>query len=71
MSKKKFTPPNPDKCGGNSEGVNFKSSKSVLNALKSLFKLPTLPSNNIVPSGLLAYGGNLKPGISPEKQLLI
>jgi len=64
---KKPTPPNPDKCGGNAEGVNFKSSKSVLNALKSLFKLPSLPSSNIVPSGLLAYGGNLKPGISPEK----
>ena len=59
--------PSPDKCGGNREGTNFKSPSSVLDSLLSLFKLPTLPSNNIVPSALLAYGGNMKPGLSPEK----
>lgn len=47
--------------------INFKSSKSILNALKGLFKIPNIPSSNIIESNLLAFGGGNKPGLSPEK----
>lgn len=47
--------------------INFKSSKSVLNALKNLFKIPTIPTGNLVPASLLAYAGNLKPGMDADK----
>lgn len=60
---------NSDKCKETlKEGqINFQSSKSVLNALKNLFKIPNVPSLNLVDSNLLAYAGNLKPGLSPDK----
>jgi hypothetical protein len=47
--------------------INYKSSRSILNALKNLFKIPNIPSTNIIDSNLLAYAGNLKPGLSPDK----
>lgn len=47
--------------------INFKSSKSILNALKNLFKIPSIPSTSIIESNLLAFGGGNKPGLSPEK----
>lgn len=60
---------NKQKCkeAEKSGQVNYKSSRSVLNALKNLFKIPMIPSTNLVDSNLLAYAGNLKPGLSPEK----
>jgi hypothetical protein len=47
--------------------INYKSSRSILNALKNLFKIPNIPSTNIIDSNLLAYAGNLKPGLSSDK----
>ena len=47
--------------------INYKSSRSILNALKNLFKIPNIPSTNLIDSNLLAYAGNLKPGLSPDK----
>jgi hypothetical protein len=47
--------------------INFKSSRSVLNALKNLFKIPNIPNTTIVDSNLLAFAGGVKPGLSPEK----
>lgn len=60
---------NKDKCKETQkEGeINFKSSNSVLRGLKNLFKIPTIPSTDLVPAGLLAYGGNLKPGMDSDK----
>lgn len=60
---------NSDKCKEIlKEGqINFQSSRSVLNALKNLFKIPNVPSVNLVDSNLLAYAGNLKPGLSADK----
>lgn len=47
--------------------INFKSSRSILDALKNLFKIPNLPSTNIIESNLLAFGGGNKPGLSADK----
>lgn len=47
--------------------INFKSSRSILNALKNLFKIPNIPSTSIIESNLLAFGGGNKPGLSAEK----
>lgn len=60
---------NKQKCKESEKSgqINYKSSRSVLNALKNLFKIPMIPSTNLVDSNLLAYAGNLKPGLSPEK----
>jgi len=60
---------NKDKCkeGTKNGEINFKSSKSILNAIKNLFKIPTIPNTTLVPASLLAYTGNMKPGMSPEK----
>ena len=42
--------------------VNFKSSKSILNELLKLFKLPNIP-NQSVPPQLIAFTGKNKPGL--------
>ena len=47
--------------------INFKSPQSVLDALKNLFKIPSLPGGNTVDPYTLAFLGGNKPGLSPEK----
>jgi hypothetical protein len=47
--------------------INFRSSRSVLNALRNLFRVPNIPNTTIVDSNLLAFAGGVKPGLSPEK----
>jgi hypothetical protein len=47
--------------------INFQSSRSVLRALQNLFKVPTIPSSDLVPAALLAYTGNLKPGMDSDE----
>ena len=60
---------NKDKCKeSEKEGkINFKSSKSILDAIKALFKIPNISTGSVVNSQLLAYAGNAKPGLSAEK----
>lgn len=59
---------NTTKCKeGEKNGVNFKSSKSILNEIKNLFKIPTSPNTQLIDSYSLAYLGGEKPGLSPEK----
>lgn len=62
MSNKKLC-----KESENNGGINFRSSRSVINALKNLFKIPNIPNTTIVDSNLLAFAGGVKPGLSPEK----
>ncbi len=60
---------NIDKCKESQKSgeINFRSSNSVLKALKNLFKIPVIPSSDLVPASLLAYTGNLKPGMDSDK----
>jgi hypothetical protein len=60
---------NKQKCRESEKSgqINYTSSNSILNALKNLFKIPNIPATNIVDSNLLAYAGNLKPGLNPDK----
>lgn len=46
--------------------VNFKSSKSILNELLNLFRLPNIP-NQSVPPQIIAFTGKNKPGLSSDK----
>ena len=60
---------NKNKCRESEKNgqINFKSSRSVLNAIKNLFKVPNIPTTNLIDSNILAYTGSLKPGMSPDK----
>ena len=60
---------NKDKCKESEKAgkINFKSSRSILNALKALFKIPNIQLGSVVNSQLLAYTGGVKPGLSASK----
>lgn len=49
----------------NKGGVNFKSSKSILNAILNLFKVPPTTSSRMPLPLILA--GKAKPGLSPTQ----
>lgn len=60
---------NKDKCKESEKAgkINFKSPRSILNAIKALFKIPNISTGSVVNSQILAYAGGVKPGLSPEK----
>lgn len=60
---------NKDKCKESEKKgeINFKSPRSILNAIKALFKIPNISAGSVVNSQILAYAGGVKQGLSPEK----